>query len=380
MHPAFNDIFTSPTNDIFQVVFYPDRVYHAQYLNATRSERYRYNVQEARGQHDILVLKGEVYLEGRFLTNVLRIEYHPARLVEVARERGRFVRDELIAWVRLAPDGMPAAEGRVRMHYDRWIGAFQVELWGTLEPPAGTAHSFSVLDMMGASGSITRLPQSADALANIKALRQVEVSFRENDRNLPYGYRVDDDTATWDNNFGRSHQEPRTQTPSDQANTVADKNYLIDFQRGFFVPKARDIPPVRYLNGMMDDTNPERRNDNVIEMRWVLQRELSASLVFFHEVTIPPHTVEGTHQHIGSEELYYITEGKGIAYMGVDDCPANDAYPIVQRAIYGLGTKPCRELPVAPGSVIYTKSGGIHGIVNPNDTPLRFVAFLYHSA
>ena len=34
----------------------------------------------------------------------------------------------------------------------------------------------------------------------------------------------------------------------------------------------------------------------------------------------------------------------------------------------------------AVDSVIYTKSGGIHGIENPNDQPLRFVAFLYHSA
>ena len=30
--------------------------------------------------------------------------------------------------------------------------------------------------------------------------------------------------------------------------------------------------------------------------------------------------------------------------------------------------------------MIYTKSGGVHGIRNPNDKPLRFVAFLYQGA
>ena len=56
-------------------------------------------------------------------------------------------------------------------------------------------------------------------------------------------------------------------------------------------------------------------------MRWVVQRELGSSVVFFHQVTIPPGTVEGTHRHIGTEELYYIVEGKGIAYMGDGDDP-----------------------------------------------------------
>jgi mannose-6-phosphate isomerase-like protein (cupin superfamily) len=99
-------------------------------------------------------------------------------------------------------------------------------------------------------------------------------------------------------------------------------------------------------------------------------------------VTIPPHTVEGTHQHIGSEELYYVFEGRGIAYMGAGDDPGlakDDTIPVVPRHIFGLDPQPCKKLEVGPGSVIYTKSGGIHGIENPNDEPLRFVAFLYHS-
>jgi oxalate decarboxylase/phosphoglucose isomerase-like protein (cupin superfamily) len=36
---------------------------------------------------------------------------------------------------------------------------------------------------------------------------------------------------------------------------------------------------------------------------------------------------------------------------------------------------------VQPGSVIYTKSGGIHGIRNPHGSqPLRFVAFGHYSS
>ena len=40
----------------------------------------------------------------------------------------------------------------------------------------------------------------------------------------------------------------------------------------------------------------------------------------------------------------------------------------------------CKELPVKPGNIIYTKSGGIHGIRNDGATPLKFVAYLYHSS
>ena len=77
----FNDKFTAPWNEIFKVVFFPDRIYHAEYLNATRSARYRYNVQEVRNYLDINVIKGEVYLDGQFLTNFLRLEYTSKRLV-----------------------------------------------------------------------------------------------------------------------------------------------------------------------------------------------------------------------------------------------------------------------------------------------------------
>ena len=101
-------------------------------------------------------------------------------------------------------------------------------------------------------------------------------------------------------------------------------------------------------------------------------------MTFFHEVTIPPGVVEGTHRHIGSEELYYVVSGRGRIFVGVDDDPATADHPEVTREVFGIGPKQCREIPVAAGSMLLTKSGGIHGIRNDGDEPLKFVAFLYH--
>jgi len=235
-----------------------------------------------------------------------------------------------------------------------------------------------VLDQIGRLGPITSVFQFKNILHDIAGLRRLEVAFRENDVDLPFGYTIGN--PQWDNNFIRNHQVPNTQDPSAAQNTVTDNNYLIDFQRGHFFQNIDEIAPVRYRNAMMDAGN-EFRDDNIIEMRWVLQREFASSVVFFHKVTIPPNTIPGTHRHIGTEELYCIVEGEGIAYMGDDDDPSLASFPLVTRNIYGLGPHACRQVPVKPGSVIYTKSGGIHGIRNPStDKPLRFVAFLYHTS
>jgi hypothetical protein len=68
MDPRFTDIQNRPENEIFAVVFYPDRIYHAEYLNATRSSRYRYYVHEVRNKMDITVMKGQVFLDGNYFT------------------------------------------------------------------------------------------------------------------------------------------------------------------------------------------------------------------------------------------------------------------------------------------------------------------------
>src|ERR1700758_423872 len=84
MDSRFDQIFTHPENEIFRVVFFPDRIYHARYLSATRSSRYRYNVTEVRSGADAAVLKGDVYLDGNRLCGLLRVEYSGQRLVAVA--------------------------------------------------------------------------------------------------------------------------------------------------------------------------------------------------------------------------------------------------------------------------------------------------------
>jgi mannose-6-phosphate isomerase-like protein (cupin superfamily) len=379
MDVRFDQLFEEPENEIFRIVFFPDRIYHARYLSATRSSRYRYAVSEVRSGATLTAMKGQVFFGGEPLCNMLRLEYSAQRLLELARERGRSLGPTLRAWCKLWTfQGANPVEANIVLHFDALVDAYCVELWETLEPPAGSAHDYRVLTLMGRDAKITRVPALVSQLHDIKALRGIEFAVREDDTQYPTRRPTDD--PQWDNNFARKIQVPKTHDPSSAQNTVDVMNYLLDFQRGFFFEDAHALDPVRYRNAMLNDGDPDRRDDNVIEMRWVVQRELGSDNVFFHQVTIPPHTIEGTHRHIGSEELYYIVEGQGIAYMADGDDPANERFPLVTRPLYGLDPTPCRELPVKAGSVIYTKSGGVHGIRNPNDEPLRFVAFLYQGA
>src|SRR5215831_1746066 len=135
MDPRFTAIENTPENQVFAIVFYPDRIYHARYLNATRSPRYRYYVHEVRNKVDSMVLKGQVFLDGTLLANFVRIEYRASRLVEVAREKERFLKDSLLAFVKLDHrEPARSAQAMVRLYWDNWIDAFQVEIWDNLEP------------------------------------------------------------------------------------------------------------------------------------------------------------------------------------------------------------------------------------------------------
>ncbi|MEA5259158.1 hypothetical protein VB264_15285 [Arcicella aquatica] len=380
MDPLFSEIFSKPDNEIFKVVFFPDRIYHAAYLNATVSERYRYNVTEVRNKSDITFIKAQVFQDGRFLANVFRIEYHAIRLGEVTRENNRFLQMGIKCTLNIELPGGSKVNAQVTLGYCSWVRAYQCEIWDTLEPIPGAVHHFKVLSQMGKNGAITHVPKLADAFKNIKDIKKIEITFRENETDEPFGYKINN--PVWDNDYTRSYQVPNTNEPSSPQNTVEVKNYLIDFQRGWFMDSA-NVKPVRYSNAMMENHNPNFRPDgtNIVEMKWILQRELGGNLVYFHEVNVTPGSFEGVHQHIGSEELYYIVSGEGIAYMGHDDDPAFDdaTQPIVKQEIYCIGEKPVRELPVKPGKIIYTKSGGIHGIKNTSPTtPLIFVAFGYH--
>jgi mannose-6-phosphate isomerase-like protein (cupin superfamily) len=381
MDARFDQIYESEANQIFRIVFFPDRVYHARYLSATRSRRYRYNVTEVRAYSGITALKGDVYLDGQRLCGVLRLEYNPGRLTEVARQQGRRLGPRIGGWIKLVPgDATQAAEATIHMHWDQTVNAYTAEFWQTLEPPDGAKHDQRVLGLMGRDAPITRMPQFAPLLADPSVVTQVLAAFSEDDFLYPTGQALGQGDKQWDNDYRRSHQEPRDSTPSSGVNTVEDDNYDLTYRRGFFVQDAHLTAPVRYQNPLMDPDNPERSDTNIIEMRWLFQRELGAELIFFHEVTLPPGTLEGTHRHIGSEELYYIVQGTGTAYMGDGDDPALAGQPLVQRKIYGLDPAPCRQVSVQPGSIIYTKSGGIHGIHNTGTEPLRFVAFLYQTS
>jgi mannose-6-phosphate isomerase-like protein (cupin superfamily) len=385
MNPSFEAIQLRPENAVFCIVFYPDRIYHAQYLNATRSPRYRYYVAEVRNRLDITIMKGMVFLDGVFLCNFLRVEYRASRLVEQARQRERFLRSKVVASIRLLPlDSSKSASATVQMHYDEWIAAYQVEIWQTLEAPPTQHHDIKVANIMGANNEITRVRSFVPALGDLDGLKQLELAFRETDIDEPLGYRISN--PGWDNAYRGSYQVPNTQNPSDPQNTMEVDSYLIDFRRGWFFDDVGKIPPVRYENAMMESKSPDfnpNHGQNVIELRWVIQREMGSSVVYFHEVTIPPGCIEGTHQHIGSEELYYIFEGQGVAYMGDGDDPnlnGSGSFPLKSIEIFCVGPRNVRVVPVKPRSVIFTKSGGIHGIRNTGTTPLRFVAFGYSSA
>jgi mannose-6-phosphate isomerase-like protein (cupin superfamily) len=384
MDPRFTDIENLPENEIFSIVAKPEWIYHARYLNATRSSRYRYYVQEVRSKLDNLVMKGQVFLDGGLLGNFVRIEYRASRLVEQAREMDRFLTDSILAYVKLVPkDSANSAKGMVRLHWDAWVDAYQVEIWETLEPPRTKQHDIKVLDQMGREGAITRIRQFTPILADIDILKQVELAFCECEIEKPFGYRITN--PQMDTDYRRSYQVPKSPMPDARENRVKVDSYLFDFQRGFFFPKVRHISPVRYKNPMIEQSTADYvaadSKNNIIEIRWVVQRELGGSLVYFHEVTIPPGAVEGAHRQIGSEELLYVIEGEGVAYLGDGDDPqlTDSKYPVRNVHIFWIGKRDVREVRVQPGSVIYTKSGGIHGVHNCGHQPLRMVAFGYHS-
>ncbi len=396
MDLRFDAIQSHPANEVFHVVFFPDRVYHASYLNATRSSRYTYVVDEVRSKSDAMVLKGSVRLDDFTLTNFLRIEYRAGRLTEQTRLKQRFVGGTVICWIKIEPKNGQAVETRVKLTYCPWTDAHQAEIWGSLEVPDGQFHDIKVLDMMGAGGSITRVPSFSPALQTPKEIAKVYLAFREGPVHEPFGYGITDTNSGWDNFFDRTIQRPDFNNPSDPRNTIDAKNYQIDFQRGWYFQNVKSIAPVSYRNAMMLDSdiqkfadrfyngNAANMHSNITEMRWIFQQELGSNLVFFHEVTVPVGGVEGTHQHIGSEELYFVTAGKGVAYMGENDDPSLSAqvpqYPLVSMPIFGLDERKMWEVPVEPGSVIFTKSGGMHGIRNTGTEELKFVAFLYHSS
>jgi oxalate decarboxylase/phosphoglucose isomerase-like protein (cupin superfamily) len=359
-----------PEHDESRVVFFPDRIFHHRVLAAARSPRYDYTVTGVRDTADVTATAAVVTLDGERCADVLRIEYGGRRLREAAGAAGRRPGDTVTADLTVADH--PVA---MTLHHDAAVEVYAVELWSTLDPPAGRRHDARVLDLMGREAPITRVP-GLD-VASATGGGRLRLAFAEAARHRPRGWRID--APSRDDNYVRSHQEPRSGQPSDPANTVPDHCYCLDWGPGVLLD-ADAVEPVRYRNAMLDDDDPERGDDNITEMRWLVQQELGGTIVFFHEVTIPPGGVEGTHQHTGTEELYYVVSGEGLLYVGADGVAGVGDHPVIDRRVLGVGTVPCRQVPVRTGSTLLTKSGGIHGVRNTGTQPLRFVAFLYHTS
>src|SRR4051812_21278099 len=190
MDSRFTDIQNRPENSIFSIVFYPDRIYHAPYLNATRSSRYRYYVHQVRSQVDTTLMTGYVFFDGVLFANFIRLEYRASRLTEVVREHERFLHDELLANVKLHhQDSSRDGQAWLKLHFDPWTNAYQAEVWDTLDAPLTKEHDAKVANMMGRTGSITRIRAFDRALADVGHIRQAEIFFRENDIDIPVGYR-----------------------------------------------------------------------------------------------------------------------------------------------------------------------------------------------
>ena len=369
----FDALFSGPETDLALVVAYPDLIYHARYqAAAAASHRYRYAIADVRNKHDITVLRGVVFLDGQRCADFLRIEYRAGRLISLARAAGRRLGDAVLAWIRL--DGGPQA--MVRLLHCPVLGGYHVELWDTLASPAGLHHDFAVLDLMGRDAPITRPAALAGALANAARVRHVELAFREADRTAPDGWLIA--RPLWDNNLQAAIHVPRSNAPDDPANRQDDPNYFIDFARGFFRP-AGSVPPTSFRNWQMAASDPDAADANVVSRRWLAQREFAGRMVHCFEGTVPPGASEGCHRHVSAEELIYVVAGQGVAYVGAGDLADADCYPPAVRPVFGIGDRPCRELPLGPGAAVYTKSGGVHGLRNTGGAPLTYVAFLYQT-
>ena len=167
------------------------------------------------------------------------------------------------------------------------------------------------------------------------------------------------------------HQEPQDAGTQHRLNTVAGQELLHRLP-----PRLVPADVRRHRPGPLPQCHDERtrtpdlfaRRDNVIEMRWMLQRELGANLVFFHEVTIPPGTVSRAPTTTSAaEELYYIVARATASPTWGKPMTRRCRTPANGRSAH-LRYRPAphaRKCRCGPGQVIFTKSGGIHGIRNP---------------
>ncbi len=89
--------------------------------------------------------------------------------------------------------------------------------------------------------------------------------------------------------------------------------------------------------------------DTVKVWRFFAESEFVSPLISFSENIVEPGMNVPPHDHIGKEEIYYITNGSGILW--IDD----------------------EETPVAKGDAILIPHESRHGILNNSDEELRFI-------
>lgn len=358
-----------------EVVFYPDQIHHSFGLAADFDCRYRYQIVKVRSQSDFTAIIGYVYLDEVRYASFLRIEYCATSMMRGTRLHSRQLENAIHGKIVLTTEiGLDLPPSIVTLPRTTISLEYAVEVWSVVEHPEGSFHSDAVLQLIGRHAIITRVQAWSVTCLDFTSLRSISAAFEEVPTSRLHVPAVDGLCR-------RTHEVPNSQLPSDPGNTITDHCYHITFENTHYIRDVRQqIAPVRYRNAMMDPAvNPEVRHDNVIEMRWILQRELGGTCVFAHEVRMPPGTVEGVHPHVGSEEVYYFLSGEGFAFVGEEGTSHLGDYPIVEKEVMGWGVRRCRQLPIGSHSCLHTKSGGIHGIANPGMNDLIFFAFLHHT-
>ena len=86
--------------------------------------------------------------------------------------------------------------------------------------------------------------------------------------------------------------------------------------------------------------------------RMMNDKQLDGKAKMYAQVTIDPHSSIGVHEHIDDTESYYILSGSGI-YTDND-----------------------LTYPVKPGDLVFCDANNRHGLENPTDEPLIFMALI----
>ena len=369
-HPTPSDFYSRSHID-----FYPDQIRHSFQLAAScDSSRYRYQITKARSQKDFTALLGYVSIDGAEYCSFIRLDFKANWMQEFIRLYGRTLGSCIRAKLEVKNnEHKESREIVVDMPFCHRSCSYATEIWHRLDVNQGNWHSPSVRSLMGRQAPITRSESMSKLVQDFTQLRSISTRFEELEKHQ---------NQVCDNNLERVVQRANRATPNSPENDEYLGRYHLNFQDTikYIYDTNRDVPDVEYRDAMLDPKYTARSlEENIIRVKWLLQEELGGDCIFAHVVKIPPGAIEGVHLHIGSEEVYYFISGEGLALVGEFDDKQFHNFPLRQVPVLGLGTQNCRELPVGPGSLLYTKSGGYHGIKNTGQTDLVFFAFLQHS-